>query len=146
MNKKILLIIVISAIIILLLTAWVLFQFFPLGTIAIMEKNEYKFGEEGKIKIKNNYYKTLCFSSCYPYYIEKKEEEGWKEYPYAQCEKDDLIEICVKPGGVKAFKFNFPPLKQGIYRLAIPVCEKCGENKPFKESRKIYSNEFYVNF
>lgn len=36
------------------------------------DKEEYKEGENPKIKIRNNSAEKVCFFSCYPYYLEKK--------------------------------------------------------------------------
>ena len=41
------------------------------------DKTEYQPGENLKIKIKNNFKEQICFSSCYPYLLEKKNGE-WK--------------------------------------------------------------------
>ena len=107
------------------------------------DKESYKIGEVLKIKIENNLEKNICFSSCYPYYIEKK-ENGWKSYSYAECLKEDLIEKCVAPKETRAFELVLSEIGEGIHRLAISACLGCQLKEKFKETQKIYSNQFII--
>lgn len=51
------------------------------GITILTDKAEYNKDDILKIKIRNNLDKTICFSSCFPYYIEEKNgERGWKSY------------------------------------------------------------------
>ena len=41
-------------------------------TKIITDKNKYETGDILKVEIKNGFKTDICFSSCYPYYFEKK--------------------------------------------------------------------------
>lgn len=105
---------------------------------------EYKFQDPLKIKITNNLATALCFSSCYPYYIEKNEDDLWKGYNYAPCQNLNLVKQCCDTGKAKAFSTQLPKLEAGIYRLAIPVCENCNAGQAFKDDKYLYSNSFTI--
>lgn len=110
----------------------------------ITDKKEYLAGDNLKVKIKNNLTKALCLSSCYPYYLEKK-EENWKTYPYGDCPETNLVENCIGVGQLKSFELELPTfLSKGYHRLTIPACLNCGLRQSFKEDQKFYSNEFIV--
>ncbi len=144
--KKVLIIIIIIIIIGLFLIS-LLRLFFP--PLEIETENKiYGPGQEMRIKIKNWYYKKFCFSSCYPYYIQVKDGEKWKNIPYALCKSKDEIKICLEPGKTKAFKLILPvlvPFEKGLYRLAVPVCENCREQEIFSQEKIFYSAEFNIN-
>ena len=73
------------------------------GTISVStDKGEYALGESLKVKIANNTKDKLCFSTCYPYYFEKKDEE-WTGYKYEECPQEDMVDSCVEAEEVKAF-------------------------------------------
>lgn len=110
---------------------------------AITEKTEYKMGDTIKVKIENNLKKNICFSSCYPYYLERKNGE-WESYRYIECPDSDLIESCVNSGEVKAFEFTMPSVGTGLHRLVIPACIGCSPGENFREDQKFYSNEFVI--
>jgi len=109
----------------------------------ITDKKVYQIGSPLKVKIKNNDNKKICFSSCYPYYFEKKNEE-WKGYQYENCSGSNLVERCIEPKEVRAFELVIPQLDKGIHRLAIPACIDCGLKEKFKEDKKFYSNDFII--
>lgn len=109
----------------------------------ITEKTEYKIGDIIKVKIENNLKKNICFSSCYPYYLEKKGEE-WKSYNYMDCPDSDLVKDCIDSRQVKAFELIAHPIEEGLHRLAISVCIGCNLDEVFREDQKFYSNEFIV--
>ncbi len=111
----------------------------------ITDQNLYEIGAALKVKIENDSGEKICFSSCYPYYFEKKDEE-WIGYDYEACPHDNLVEKCIGPEDIKAFELNIPPppLKKGVHRLVIPACIGCSFNETFKESQRFYSNEFIV--
>lgn len=110
----------------------------------ITEKTEYKIGDVIRVKIENNLKKNICFSSCYPYYIEKKEEE-WKSYNYIGCPNSDLIKDCIDSRQVRAFELIVPSVEEGLHRLAISVCIGCNLDEVFREDQKFYSNEFEIS-
>lgn len=108
------------------------------------DKTEYQLGGSLRLKIKNNSKDTLCFSSCYPYLLEKKTERGWESYNYVDCPKKDLNEKCIKPGKVKAFELVLIDGKRGLHRIRIPACVSCKEGEEFKENKRFYSNQFLI--
>ena len=110
----------------------------------ITDKAEYKIGEVLKIKIENNLKENICFSSCYPYYWEKKNNIGWEDYRYVDCPNSDLATYCVGPEEVKAFELAVPSVGLGPHRLAISACLECGFQESFQEEQRFYSNDFVV--
>lgn len=107
------------------------------------EKKEYQIGEALKVKIGNNFRENICFSSCYPYYFEKKDGE-WISYHYENCPDGDLVETCIEPKRVKAYEIIIPALKTGFHRLALPACIGCGIQQKFQEDQWLYSNDFVI--
>lgn len=107
------------------------------------DKAEYQ--KEGilKLVIKNNFGKNICFSSCYPYYLEKK-DGGWSLYSYSQCQKPDLSEICLSPRQSKFFEISLAYIGGGLHRLIVPVCLDCKDKENFREDNRFYSNEFLI--
>jgi len=109
----------------------------------VTDKTEYESGGILKVKIKNNFGEQICFSSCYPYYLEIKNEE-WKSYKYVECQKLNGNGHCMKAGELKAFELTLPQISDGSHRLAIPVCIDCQNEDTFKEDMRFYSNEFSI--
>ena len=107
------------------------------------DKTEYQKGEILKLAIKNNLGKNICFSSCYPYHLEEKDGD-WESYPYSECPKSDINEICLSARQSKFFEINLPFVDEGAHRLAIPVCFNCKDKDGFREDNKFYSNEFSI--
>lgn len=113
----------------------------------ITDKTEYAKKETLRITIKNNLKRDICFSSCYPYYLEKKEEKSrkWKPYPYGECGTKNLVEKCLESGGTKIFELNLLLFyNTGSHRIAVPVCFDCKPGEDFKESKRFYSNKFTI--
>ena len=123
--------------------AWKSFSFS--GSVSITtEKSEYKKGVSIIVKIANETNRNICFSSCYPYYLEKKNGQ-WKSYLYDNCPRLDLTGNCIRPKGEKLFQIeDLSYAKEGLHRLAIPVCLGCNLVENFKESKRFYSNEFLI--
>jgi hypothetical protein len=107
------------------------------------DKTEYETGGILKVKIKNNFGEQICFSSCYPYYLEIKNEE-WKSYKYAECQKLNGNGHCMKAGELKTFELTLPQTSDGLHRLTIPVCIGCKSEDTFREDKRFYSNEFTI--
>ena len=108
------------------------------------DNSEYTAGQNLKVKIKNNFEEEkICFSSCYPYYFEKKNGK-WESYNYSDCEIEDKIEKCLNPKETKAFELVLPDLKGGTLRLAIPICKGCNVFETFQANQWLYSNEFTI--
>ena len=109
----------------------------------VTDKKEYKTSDALKVKIKNNLKASICFSSCFSYYFEKK-DEIWERYQYVDCLDKNLAEKCADSRQTKAFELNIPLIEKGIYRLAIPICVGCNFRDKFREDNWFYSNEFVV--
>ncbi len=109
----------------------------------ITEKKEYEPGDSLRVKIRNVSDQEICFSDCYPYYIEA-EKEGWKSYDYQPCSKDNSVDSCVAPGEIKAFQLSLPKLEGGLHRLAIPACMNCQNKEFFEDEYWFYSNQFEI--
>lgn len=114
------------------------------GNILIQtDKSEYQAGDNLKVKIKNNFRKTISFSSCYPYYLERKSEK-WESYNYAECQDINENWHYIEPQKEKAFEITLPEVSVGLHRLAIPICIGCKEIESFREDKRFYSNEFLI--
>ena len=109
----------------------------------VTDKKEYAVGDSLKVKVKNALEEEICFSTCYPYYLERKDKD-WKSYDYQSCLDKDAVDSCVEPEGVKAFELVLPQIEKGLHRLAIPACIGCEGGKRFKEEEWFYSNDFIV--
>ena len=109
----------------------------------ITDAKEYGIGDVLKVKIENNLKENICFSSCYPYTIEKKNGE-WNSYCYEDCLDSDLNESCVGSREVKAFEFVIPSIDTGFHRLGISACIGCNVDEIFEQGQKLYSNDFLI--
>lgn len=115
------------------------------GQKIVIEPDNIKYDNGGTLKmnIENYFLRKVCFSSCYPYFLEKK-DGAWKSYLYQNCNKPDLIEKCIEPGKTKAFEIPLPVVKKGLHRIAVPLCENCKIGESFKETKRFYSAEFEI--
>lgn len=113
------------------------------GVTISTDKSEYSPGDSLKVKIENQMDKKICFSSCYPYYIQRK-GENWENYHYVECEKQDVAENCVEPNSVKAFELTLPKIMNGIHRLFVSSCVGCELRDKFKNSENFFSNRFFI--
>jgi len=153
MPKK-LLIIGIIVVIILFIGLFIWQKIQVAGEVKITtDKTEYSPEETLKVSINNTLRKNICFSSCYPYYLEKKngstsspQSGEWKSYPYGKCDRADIIEKCINSGKTKTFEIDLSSvkIKEGLHRIAIPICQGCKIGKDFKETKIFYSNEFTI--
>ena len=134
------------AVLVVLTISFLVWQFFIAKApkvLLLTDKTEYEQDGTLKIAIKNDSGENICFSSCYPYFLEKKDGE-FQSYPYSVCPEPNLNEPCVDPRQSKFFQINLPLLEAGIHRLAISVCLGCKIKEIFREDQKLYSNEFNV--
>ncbi len=115
-----------------------------INVLVLTDKTEYNIGETLKITIKNNLRKNICFSSCYPYYLEIKEGQEWKPYSYGVCGKSDIIEYCVNSRENKTFEIDLFSASKGHHRISIPVSFDLKTGEKFKEDKRFYSNEFEI--
>lgn len=109
----------------------------------ITDAGEYMAGDVLKVKIENNLKENICFSSCYPYNIEKKNGE-WTSYRYENCPDSNLNKSCISPKQVRAFELVIPFIEKGFHRLGISACIACNVDEAFEESQKFYSNDFLI--
>jgi len=108
------------------------------------EKSKYLSGENLKLKIENNSGETICFSTCYPYFLEKK-DKNWEDYPYVECDFTNTHDGCIEDKKIKAFELTLPKeIEKGVHRIAIPVCKDYKPGEAFKEESIFYSNEFLI--
>ena len=144
--KKFLIILVIVFSILFAIILWMGWKGYQLqkGELSIVtDKTEYEPGGILKVKIKNNFGEQICFSSCYPYLLESKNEK-WESYKYVECQKLNGNGHCMKAGELKAFELTLPQISDGSHRLAIPVCIGCKSEDTFRENKRFYSNEFKI--
>jgi hypothetical protein len=111
--------------------------------VVLTDKKEYEVGETLRVKIKNNFWENICFSSCYPYFLEKRNEK-WERYPYVKCHRFNGNGYCIPARKEKAFELTLPKVPEGLHRLAIPICIGCRAKDPFQEDKRFYSNEFWI--
>lgn len=110
------------------------------------DKINYRVGEKLVVNMKNNLSKKTCFSSCFPFFMEARQGEGWKRIDYFPCSENDLAKNCLSSYTKKSFESQISEfLPKGSYRLAIPTCYRCSENKSFRVEKWLYSNQFSVN-
>lgn len=114
----------------------------------ITDRQEYDNGGSLRLRIRNLLAANVCFSSCYPYYLEWKADAdnsgNWDVYSYQSCPYNDQIKECIGPGATKAFGISLPLVKEGVHRFLIPTCQNCEQGEAFQESGRFYSNEFEV--
>jgi len=114
------------------------------GAITVLtDKEEYSLGENLKVKIANNTKDKLCFSTCYPYYIEKKDNQ-WITYKYEECPQEDKVDSCIDSEGIKAFELKIPAVGKGTHRLMIQACVGCQTNQLFTKEKELFSNQFII--
>lgn len=109
------------------------------------EKKRYSADEELRVEIKNDTEEKICFSSCYPYFMQA-DGGTWGNYPYAECEKENMAETCIDPGDLKAFAISLNRMfvRPTLHRLAIPACIGCALGDEFRVDKILYSNEFKI--
>lgn len=138
-------IITIISIIIVIIVAFFVLTAKTNNTLAVItDKYQYIRDEALKLKIENSSKAFICFSSCYPYYLEKK-DDNWQRFEYSECLDKNIAEKCLSKDKVKGFEISLPDLEKGDYRLAIPVCLSCQSLQEFKQEKWFYSNEFKIN-
>ena len=109
-----------------------------------LSKDIYKRGEEMQLTVGNNSFKKICFSTCFPYYLQYK-EENWNTYNYPSCSEKNLNMPCVSPGESKTFSFSLnKKLREKIHRLAIPINRGGEKGSKFEEDQKVHSEIFDV--
>jgi hypothetical protein len=118
----------------------------PKRVEAITNKREYPAGTDLDISIQNNLGETICFSSCYPYFLQKSSDGNgdWRDYKYADCKAADVTSACIQNKEFKKFRLPLENADAGTNRLMIPVCLGCQVGQGFRQDQVIYSNSFQV--
>jgi len=145
MNKKDILIILAGLVLlgIIILAAFLIPPNVSEEVNIITDAEEYRVGDVLKVKIENNLRENICFSSCYPYNIEKENGE-WSSYHYENCLNNNLNENCIGPRKIKAFELVIPSIGAGSHRLGISACIGCSADEAFEQGQKFYSNNFLI--
>ena len=109
-------------------------------------KIDYSQDENPKVKIENLSDEKFCFSTCYPYYLERNQEGKFKSYEYGACPEQEKIDSCIEPGTQKSFELflNKSEIKKGLHRIAIPACVGCLSGGNFTAEKWFYSNPFNI--
>jgi hypothetical protein len=111
---------------------------------ATTDKGDYGKGNMMKVVLSNKSDKEICFSSC-PYIFQYKNGNTWQEYQNIKCPEGEKVvaRVCLSPKSSKTMGINLP--SDRLYtRLEVPFCGSCNEGADFKETGKIYSNEFTI--
>lgn len=109
-----------------------------------LSKQIYSKGEQVRITVRNNTLEQICFSSCYPYYLQRKDED-WKSYNYPDCPEKNLSIPCITSGETKQFEFTLEEsLPSELHRIAIPIDKNGERGEEFGENKKVYSEPFDV--
>ena len=107
-------------------------------------KQIYSKGEKARVTISNNDAQQICFSTCYPYRLQKKNGD-WGSYKYPDCPEENLNLPCVAPNEKRSFEFTLEErINNGIHRVAIPINRGGEEGEKFKEDKQVYSKPFDV--
>lgn len=135
---------------ILVVGALAAFLFFALlqknGTAqAFVDRDNYQVGESLEVAVTNDFDRKMCFSSCYPYLMERRREDGkWEEYEYSNCPDNNLAADCILVRAQKKFRIMLDDVVPGVHRLKINACVGCAAAENFVFEREIYSNIFEI--
>jgi len=109
-----------------------------------LSKQIYSRGEGVTVTVRNNSLQQVCFSSCFPYYLQKKDGE-WQSYGYPECPEEDVNIPCLSAGEKKTLRFALEKeIKTGLHRIAIPINKGGEKGESFEEEKRIYSDPFDV--
>jgi len=136
---------IITILLLVLIGAWLAFFLWSNRSLAVKVNGEaHNRGEEMKVEVRNKFWnKNLCLSSCYPYFLEKK-DGTWDRYSYKECDIDDRISVCLGPRDEKVFRTLLPKVSPGVHRITVPVCEDCNLGTVFHEEDLFYSDTFEI--
>lgn len=109
-----------------------------------LNKQMYNRGEEIRITVRNNSFGQICFSSCFPYYLQRK-DKNWHSYDYPSCPEKNMNIPCLSSGQTRKFKFELgQSLQDGLHRIAVPINKKATAGEGFEEDQKVHSPPFEV--
>lgn len=112
------------------------------------DKIEYKQGEGVKINVKNGLENPICFESCMPYWLEKKNWNWHLNVESTRRCETNYIEECLEPGDTRLFgvqtSWSGYKKEPGTYRAVISLCISCIVGEAPRRDKTIYSNEFTI--
>jgi hypothetical protein len=109
------------------------------------DRQDYKLGDALEVTIANELGKAICFSSCYPYLVEKLDKKGqWEQYAYENCPNSEIAADCVAAGAKKIFRLSLADAEGGMNRLKLPLCVDCVSGQNFSANTTFYSNDFQI--
>jgi len=109
------------------------------------DRPDYSIGDPLEVSIVNKLDKSICFSSCYPFLLERQDSDGkWLEYSYGECESSDVVSGCVLAGESKKFQLSLDETEIGQTRIKINYCADCVAGQPFSAGPTLYSNTFII--
>ena len=111
---------------------------------AVTDKTEYWAGATAEVTINNDTGKPVCFSSCYPYFLEIQVGDKWQKYSYGACDEGQIAVSCMKAGELKKFQLTLAEAVSGVHRLNIQICSGCAAGQKFKADSTVISNTFTV--
>lgn len=139
--------ILIGILIVSILSVILFLSFFQKSGAAQISLNraEYSPGEALEVAVRNDFGREICFSSCYPYLAEIRDESGkWKEYVYQDCPEAAVAADCVPPRDLKKFRVVLEDMPAGAHRLKIPFCLECASGGNFQPEQAVYSPVFEI--
>jgi hypothetical protein len=145
--KKVSILIILVVILLVLIIGWLALRGYQIKKATVTTyKTEYSEGENPRIKIENHTGERICFSSCYPYYLEKNNGKGFASYKYDDCQETDIVQTCIEPAQIKAFELLLEDMRldKGAHRVAVPACVGCVFQEKFRKDEWFYSNEFII--
>ena len=139
--------ILIGILIVSILSVILFLSFFQKSGAAQISLNraEYSPGEALEVAVRNDFGREICFSSCYPYLAEIRDESGkWKEYVYQDCPEAAVAADCVPSRDLKKFRVVLEDMPAGAHRLKIPFCLECASGGNFQPEQAVYSPVFEI--
>jgi hypothetical protein len=110
-----------------------------------LNRAEYSPGETLEVVVENDFGQEICFSSCYPYLAEIRDQSGeWKEYVYQDCPETARAADCVPPRDLKKFRVALEDMPTGVHRLKVPFCLECVAGEGFQAEQALYSPVFEI--
>lgn len=110
-----------------------------------LAQQNYEKGEQVELTIRNNTSEQICFSSCFPYYLQRRKNDKWVTYDYPSCSDEDLSTSCISPSQVKKFRLTLEKyVRANSHRFAIPIFKGGEKGEKFEETERIYSEPFEV--
>ena len=110
-----------------------------------LNRTEYDSSGTLEVAVKNDFGQEICFSSCYPYLAEIRDQNGeWKEYVYQDCPETARAVDCVPPRDLKKFRVALEDIPLGVHRLKVPFCLECAAGEGFQAEQALYSPVFEI--